>query len=139
MKDNKKLKQTALTTPCSHTTHLIHSSLKHLPISWETLPYCNSNVVIGIHNNYKKTHHWLSSWSRTKSQPIKQLSFLTKSCLYCTSLILVGISYPYITELYCNFTYSTTSCHCSSQWVVSCWLHLLASRFAMHKASLNAN
>lgn len=38
VKDNKKFKQAALTTPCSHTAHLIHSSLEHVPISWESFP-----------------------------------------------------------------------------------------------------
>lgn len=82
--------------------------------------YHNSSMVIGIHNIYKKQLFLkgLASqmgetnisftlvliqaadfWARTKSQPIKQLSLLIKSA----SLILLGISYPYITELYCIF------------------------------------
>lgn len=134
--------------------YLFHG--KHSP--WKEPSYHNSNMVIEIHNIYK-TQLLLKGlvsemgetntsfaliliqtadfWARTKSQPITQLSFLMKSCLYCALLILPGILYTCITELYCIFTYSMTLCHYSSQRVLSCWLHLPASRFAMHKASLN--
>lgn len=129
---------------------------KHSP--WKEQSYHNSNMVIWIYNIYKKplflkglasqTGETNTSfaliliqtadfWAKTKSQPIKQWSLLMKSCLYHASLILLGTSYPYITELYCIFTYSMTLRPYSSQ-VVPCWLHLLASRFAAHKASLNS-